>query len=334
MKRLMVAAMMALYAAAHGAEWKNLGGTWYTPAEKRPASQFDWQVTDTSGDVHNITFTVDENGVINNADQVMGSIKQSVQTLFRDVVQLSGQIAQNANRLDRLDENFDTMAKNLDAVMALIYNRFDAIELKLEDGKTATLKKTGDKDSTTYVATGLGIKDDGRSTLVRTDTETGAQKISIRNFAAGGGCDEKLSELMTKEIKAGERNRHTVLSRYDRGGVPELHYLPLGDLLPAVAGVKVYGTELERDKENKVEIKNLVKALTANGEKLEPNGDGVVDLGNLNTVTQNVLTVSGTTGTASGQRIRFASGDDSNIKVTVSNEGDEIVVKFDVYYKQ
>ena len=110
-------------------------------------------------------------------------------------------------------------------------------------------------------------------------------------------------------------------------------YLPLGDLLTAVAGVKVYGTELKMDEENKVDIKNLVKSLKANGESLEPDGDGVVDLGNLNTVTQNVLTVTGTAGSASGHRIRFASGDDSNIKVTVSNEGDEIVVKFDVYYK-
>ena len=333
MKRLMAAAMMALCAAAHGAEWKNLGQTWYTPQQRKPASQFDWEVTDTSGDSHIITFTVDENGVINNADQVLGSIKQSVKTLFSDVVKLSGQIAQNANRLDRLDENFATMADNLDLVMAVIYNRFDAIELKLEDGKKATLKKTGDKNSTTYAATGLGIKDDGRSTLVRTDTATGAQKISIKNFAAGGGCTENLSDLMTKESKAGDRSRHTLLSRYDRDGVPELHYLPLGDLLTAVAGVKVYCTELKMDEENKVDIKNLVKSLKANGESLEPDGDGVVDLGNLNTVTQNVLTVTGTAGSASGHRIRFASGDDSNIKVTVSNEGDEIVVKFDVYYK-
>ena len=333
MKRLMAAAMMALYAAAHGEAWKNLGGIWYTPEQRSPASQFDWQVTDTSGDFHIITFTVDENGVVNNADEVLVSIKQSVKTLFSDVVKLSDQIAQNANRLDKLDENFVTMAANLDAAMAEIYTRFDAIELQLEDGKTATLKKTGDKNSTTYAATGLVIKDDGRSTLVRTDTATGAQKISIKGFAAGGGCDENLSDLMTKESKAGERNRHTVLSRYDRGGVAELHYLPLGDLLTAVAGVKVYGNELKMDYDNKVEIKNLVKSIKANGESLEPDGDGVVDLGNLNTVTQNVLTVTGTAGSASGHRIRFASGDDSNIKVTVSNEGDEIVVKFDVYYK-
>ena len=179
----------------------------------------------------------------------------------------------------------------------------------------------------------LGIKDDGRSTLVRTDTATGAQKISIKNFAAGGGCTENLSDLMTNESKAGDRSRHTLLSRYDRDGVPDLHYLPLGDLLTAVAGVKVYGNELKMDEENKVDIKNLVKSLKANGESLEPDGYGVVDLGNLNTVTQNVLTVTGTAGSASGHRIRFASGDDSNIKVTVSNEGDEIVVKFDVYYK-
>lgn len=333
MKRLMAAAMMALYAAAHGAEWINLAGTWYTPQQRKPASQFDWQVTDTSGDSHIITFTVDENGVVNNANEVLGSIKQSVKTLFSDVVKLSDQIAQNANRLDRLDENFATMADNLDLVMAVIYNRFDAIELKLENGEKATLKKTGDKNSTTYAATGLGIQDDGRSTLVRKDTATGAQKISIKNFATGGGCTENLSDLMTKESKAGDRSRHTLLSRYDRDGVPEMHYLPLGDLLTAVAGVKVYGTELKMDEKNKVDIKNLVKSLKANGESLEPDGDGVVDLGNLNTVTQNVLTVTGTAGSASGHRIRFASGDDSNIKVTVSNEGDEIVVKFDVYYK-
>ena len=333
MKRLMAAAMMALYAAAHGAEWKNLGGMWYKPLQSIPAGNFEWQVTDTSGDFHIITFKVDENSVVNNADEVLGSIKPSVKTLFSDVVKLSGQIAQNAHRLDRLDENFATIAAELDAAMAEIYTRFDIIELDLEEGKTATLKKTGDQNATTYAATGLGIQDDGRSTLVRKDTATGAQKISIKNFAAGGGCDENLSDLMTKEIKAGERNRHTLLSRYDRGGVPELHYLPLGDLLTAVAGVKVYGTELKMDDDNKVDIKILVKSLKANGESLEPDGDGVVDLGNLNTVTQNVLTVTGTAGSASGHRIRFASGDDSNIKVTVSNEGDEIVVKFDVYYK-
>lgn len=333
MKRLMAAAMMALYAAAHGEAWKNMGERWYTPAQSIPASQFEWQVTDTSGDSHIITFTVDENGVINNADEVLGSIKQSVKTLFMDVVTLSDQIALNANRLDRLDENFATMADNLDIFMSKIYNRFDAIELKLEDGRTASLKNTGDQNSTIYVATGLGIKDDGRSTIVGTDTATGSQKVSIKGFDTGGGCYEKLSELMTKDSKAGERNRHTLISRYDRGGAAELHYLPIGDLLPAVAGVKVYGTELKKDEENKVEIKNLVQAITANGERLEPDGDGVVDLGDLNTVTQNVLTVIGTTGIASGQRIRFASGEDSNIKVTVSNECDEIVVKFDVYYK-
>lgn len=333
MKRLMAAAMMALCAAAHGEAWKNLGKTWYTPRQSTAETDFSWEVTDTSGKSHFITFVVGEDGVLNNADEVLGSIKTSVKTLFNDVVKLSNNIAQNANRLDRLDENFTTMADKLDAAMAEIYTRFDAIELELEDGKKATLKKTGDKNSTTYAATGLGIKDDGRSTLVRTDTATGAQKISIKNFAAGGGCTENLSDLMTKEIKAGERSRHTLLSRYDRNGVAELHYLPLGDLLTAVAGVKVYGTELKMDDENKVEIKNLVKSLKANGESLEPDGDGVVDLGNLNTVTQNVLTVTGTAGSASGHRIRFASGDDSNIKVTVSNEGDEIVVKFDVYYK-
>jgi len=313
---------------------------WYMPTSYDYMDKdYSWAVVDKNGHENIINFN--ESG--DNGAEVINSIQSTVKSVFENLVSLSRLTIVNARRLEEVDQEFFALSQNLDWVMAQLTASIDNIQVDIETlaGTVETswtreptvIDKSTTVKETKYVATGFPDPDNKTLEIKK---EEGKYRYAIKNFATGGGCAENLKELMTKSAKDAERSHHSIITRYDNGGGPTLHYLPLGNRLEAVAGVKVYDDDLDQDGDGKVNINNLVKSITANGETLSPNSEGVVNLGNLNTITQNVLTVSGTQGAGgSGRAVRFESMPDSNVKIDVGTDvNGVIVVKIGVYYQQ
>lgn len=128
MKRMLLSLAICVL-SARGDTWSDLGGAWYNPYGYASDSTYEWEVVDTSGDTQIISFN--ENG--SNADEVIGSIKTSVKSLFVNVAGLATKVADNARHLETIDQEFEMLSETLDSVVADIYAKLE--EIKFQDEK-------------------------------------------------------------------------------------------------------------------------------------------------------------------------------------------------------
>lgn len=161
----------------------------------------------------------------------------------------------------------------------------------------------------------------------------------------GPHCGETLHDLMTKEDHL-ERSNHELVCRYSNGDAKSIHYLPLGDVFQLDKSLE-YGEDKKvgikpgndgeylKTEAGKVTWAKAVSSIESSDTSLlevsEPDGSGKVTLtpkGGGGSVD-----VAGTSGNANGSKIRFESMPDSDVKINVVKNGDEIVVQIGVYYK-
>ena len=131
---ILAAILAASTCAAAVNPWENLGENWYAPRQINISNSYSWQVADTSGETHIIDFTYTNDGFVNNADEVIESMKSSVASLFKNVAGLSNQIANNARHLELTDMKFEALAERLDGVFAEVFGALQELEIKKDDG--------------------------------------------------------------------------------------------------------------------------------------------------------------------------------------------------------
>lgn len=84
----------------------------------------------------------------------------------------------------------------------------------------------------------IGYFSDGTSIdKLLSDGRTYKGFISIKGWSTLPPCRENLSKMLTDPLDSNNRNRHKILCRIDasgEGGIPEIHYLPIGDVISGV----------------------------------------------------------------------------------------------------
>lgn len=176
-----LAALLAASASAAVNPWQNLGKNWYTPAKISLTESYTWQVADTSGDIAEITYTQTDNGTfINNADEVIATMKSSVVSLFRNVAGLSNQIATNARALELADQKFDALAERLDDAFTEVFGSLQELEIKKDEGSAGKKLRVSsiDKGRLTLVGNVGSFDPDGKSIETASDG-----KAQIRGFS-------------------------------------------------------------------------------------------------------------------------------------------------------
>lgn len=176
-----LAALLAASASAAVNPWQNLGKNWYTPAKISLTESYAWQVADTSGDIAEITYTQTDNGTfINNADEVIATMKSSVVSLFRNVAGLSNQIAANARALELADQKFDALAERLDDAFTEVFGSLQELEIKKDEGSAGKRLRVSsiDKGRLTLVGNVGNFDPDGKSIETASDG-----KAQIRGFS-------------------------------------------------------------------------------------------------------------------------------------------------------
>ena len=160
--------------------WENLGENWYAPRQINISNSYSWQVADTSGETHIIDFTYTEDGFVNNADEVIKSMKSSVASLFKNVAGLSNQIANNARHLELTDMKFEALAERLDGVFAEVFGALQELEIKKDEGSDGkTLHVSSLENGRLTLIGNVGDFDpDGKSI-----EKTSDGKASIKGFS-------------------------------------------------------------------------------------------------------------------------------------------------------
>lgn len=177
---ILAALLAASTCAAAVNPWENLGENWYAPRQINISNSYSWQVADTSGETHIIDFTYTEDGFVNNADEVIKSMKSSVASLFKNVAGLSNQIATNARHLELTDLKFEALAERLDGVFTDVFGALQELEIKKDDGSEGkTLHVSSLENGRLTLIGNVGNFDpDGKS------IETGSDgKASIKGFS-------------------------------------------------------------------------------------------------------------------------------------------------------
>ena len=177
---ILAAILAASTCAAAVNPWQNLGAGWYVPSEINVSDSYSWQVADTSGETHIIDFTYTEDGFVNNADEVIKSMKSSVASLFKNVAGLSNQIANNARHLELTDMKFEALAERLDGVFAEVFGALQELEIKKDDGSDGkTLHVSSLENGRLTLIGNVGDFDpDGKSI-----EKTSDGKASIKGFS-------------------------------------------------------------------------------------------------------------------------------------------------------
>lgn len=166
--------------------------------------------------------------------------------------------------------------------------------------------------------------------------------FGIAGFHDQSACGEKLSKMLTDPSDATQRNRHQLLARVDYPSGPSIHYLPIGDIIGVTEpdGVTIT-TNNTGSAANKLAIAGAydpnnadkVLASTGSGTKWITAGGGsaLAFYGwNGTSATGPIVVGSGSVTNA----VRFASADDSNVKVTCESDNDGgVTVTIGVYYK-
>ena len=182
---------------------------------------------------------------------------------------------------------------------------------------------------------------DGVSLETRTEKDgdgKGRQKTGIKGWKDGGACVANLSQMLTDESDAENRQNHEILCRYGGTKSGKLHYLPLGSVIPpplSADGVTISTNETGYVGMAAIcgahEEANGGKALFSTGagiawKDIPPGGAAFTFVG---TDKSRVTVGSGATTNA----VTFASASDSNVKVSVSGGGTSVKVEIGVYYK-
>lgn len=177
---ILAALLAASTCAAAVNPWQNIGAGWYVPREINVSDSYSWQVADTSGETHIIDFTYTKDGFVNNADEVIKSMKSSVASLFKNVAGLSNQIATNARHLELTDLKFEALAERLDGVFAEVFGALQELEIKKDDGSVGKTFHVSSLENgrLTLVGNVGNFDPDGKS------IETGSDgKASINGFS-------------------------------------------------------------------------------------------------------------------------------------------------------
>lgn len=177
---ILAALLAASTCAAAVNPWENLGENWYAPRQINISNSYSWQVADTSGETHIIDFTYTKDGFVNNADEVIKSMKSSVASLFKNVAGLSNQIATNARHLELTDLKFEALAERLDGVFAEVFGALQELEIKKDDGSEGkTLHVSSLENGRLTLIGNVGSFDpDGKSI-----EKTSDGKASIKGFS-------------------------------------------------------------------------------------------------------------------------------------------------------
>lgn len=168
---ILAALLAAATCAAAVNPWQNLGEGWYAPKKINVSDRYSWQVADTSGETHIIDFTYSDEGFINNADEVIKTMKSSVASLFRNVAGLSNQIANNARALELADQKFEALAERLDSAFTEVFGSLQELEIKKDEGSAGkTLRVSSiEKGRLTLVGNVGNFDPDGKSIETASD---------------------------------------------------------------------------------------------------------------------------------------------------------------------
>lgn len=177
---------------------------------------------------------------------------------------------------------------------------------------------------------------------VSADVDDSSIQFEIAGFKSQQACGEKLSKMLTDPGDVTQRNRHQLLARVDYPSGPSIHYLPIGDIIGVTEpdGVTIT-TNNTGAAANKLAIAGAydpnnadkVLASTGSGTKWITAGGGsaLAFYGwNGTSATGPIVVGSGSVTNA----VRFASADDSNVKVTCESDNNGgVKITIGVYYK-
>lgn len=191
------------------------------------------------------------------------------------------------------------------------------------------------------VSTNGVVEVDGVTLETRTEKDGDGkerQKTGIKGWKDGGACEANLSQMLTDESDAENRQNHEILCRYGGTASGELHYLPVGAVIQpqlSADGVTISTNETGYVGMAAIcgahEEANGGKALFSTGagiawKDIPPGGAAITFVG-----TDGIGVTVGSGATTN--TVTFASASDSNVKVSVSGGGTSVKVEIGVYYK-
>lgn len=297
-----------------------------------------WDDVIKSARVNDVDIEPDEDGVLD-LGYVAGSIQINNEIFDPDDTGLVdiGKVARGVNKNGSVIEAGDDGTVNLGSVVTAV-----AI-----NGNTVSPNGDGLVDLG-IISSGAGGGAPGDNQSIQLNVNSaGVTNYSIKGWSEATTCNENMYDLLTDKQNS-DRNTHEILCRVG-GASGNMHFTKIGDAIPTPdsshfeightdgkfkikAGssgkfLKSDGTDVTWGSA----VASIESSDTSQLEVSAPDENGKI------TLTPKSLgggvTVTGTSGSASGGNIRFESMPDSNVKIEVSKNGDDIVVKIGVYYK-
>lgn len=161
--------------------------------------------------------------------------------------------------------------------------------------------------------------------------------LNVSGFTAGGNCSAKLNTMLSDPNDGSNRSAHQFMARYSSGGgTPTVHWVSIDDVIGG-GGSPVDDTSITTNTSHGASSDGVASifgfSTASEGDVPHKTDDGKIEWKPV--ASGGALVVQGTSGTATcTNKLIFASASDSNVKFTVTDEGNgNVKVTVGVYWK-